>query len=96
MNPYNPDSDSRRSWIKENPDLAWVTVHSAISRAGGPMFKRSNLKERLRSTFEFKAYVMPGSHDRERELIKLLRSMAKMVHCFRPFDGRHADHLSQT
>jgi hypothetical protein len=111
MNPYNPDSP--RSWIKENLDLAWVTVHGAISRAGGPT---SNVQTFKPETYwkHIRIQCLCHTWDGERELIKLLRSMAKqevpfsnkslqgtgwpggiyskMIHCFRPFDGRHTDH----
>ena len=51
---------------------AWYNVHYAISHSGDLM-----QKERLRNESEFKAYVkVPGSN-RERELVKFLRSFAK-------------------
>jgi hypothetical protein len=57
--------------IRQNLIHAWTAVWQAISQAGSP-----NLKGRLRNGDEFKAYVRRGS-DEERELIKLLGSMAK-------------------
>jgi hypothetical protein len=58
-------------WIKINLADAWNKVHSAISQAGGP-----NLKKRLRNKSEFLAHAKPESNV-ERELIKLVGSMAK-------------------
>ena len=66
---FHPEDDDDQ--IKKNLGVAWVWVYWAISSA-----RDSYPKERLRSQPEFNAYVMPGSYG-ERELTKLLRSMAK-------------------
>jgi hypothetical protein len=59
--------------IKANLDIVWLFVNRAISQAGD-----SNQKRRLKSQSEFEAYVKSeGDVERELELIKLLRSMAK-------------------
>jgi len=65
---YPEDDDGE---IQKNLGVAWVKVYGALSEAGD-----SNQKERLRNESEFNAYVRHGSNG-ERELIKLLRSMAK-------------------
>jgi hypothetical protein len=57
--------------IKQNLDIAWAVVGSAIQLAGD-----SNLKKRVKNQFEFYSYVAPGSNE-ERELTNLLKSMAK-------------------
>lgn len=57
--------------IKKNLYLALAIVHNALSLAGN-----SDMEKRIRNVSEFKSYVTSGSN-RERELVKLLRSMAK-------------------
>ena len=57
--------------IKKGLDFAWFAVRQVILKAGD-----SNQKECLKNESEFNAYVTSGS-DGERELIKLLRRMAK-------------------
>jgi hypothetical protein len=57
--------------LKERLGNAWSNVQRALSRAGD-----SNLRGHLRNESKFDAYNTPGSN-REQELIKLLRRMAK-------------------
>jgi hypothetical protein len=69
---FLPEDDDDK--IQQRLSISWFNVHSAISQAGD-----LNQKERLRNESEFNAYVTArGSNgERKRELIKLLRSMAK-------------------
>jgi len=66
---FHPEDDDGE--IQENMDVAMVKVYGALSQAGD-----SNLNDRFRNESEFRAYVRPGSNG-ERELVNLLRSMAK-------------------
>ena len=57
--------------IKKELGTTWFRVYNTLSKTGN-----SKLKDRLRNESEFKAYVRPGSNG-ERQLLTLLRSMAK-------------------
>ncbi|SRR6266852_757959 len=58
-------------WIMDNLSLVWCKARETLLNS-----RDSNLKKRLRTDSEFNSYVKPGSN-RERELIILVRRMAK-------------------
>ena len=66
---FCPEDDDIR--IKKRLSLAWAIVHNVISQAGGP-----KLKNRFKDVSEFETHVRSRSTG-ERELVELLRSMAK-------------------
>ena len=59
------------NWIKQNLTCTWLKVHDTIMEAGDTI-----QKERLGDLSDFQDKVKSGSKE-ERELIDLLRSMAK-------------------
>ena len=82
---FLPEDDD--SMIQQSLVYAWFSVYNVISQAGG-----SDLKERRRNLSEFEAYTRPGSNG-ERELAKLLRSMANQELAWRNLFDNGTSHL---